>query len=75
MSPSDEKHDNEKRRDVQEVLDEKRPASELSAEPVDGDEALRLVGAERTVQFSQEYNLRLRRKLVCSPFTAIHVYL
>lgn len=32
---------------------------------VDGDEALRLVGAVRTTQFSEEYNLKLRRKLVC----------
>lgn len=30
----------------------------------DGDEALRLIGAERTAQFSEEYNLKLRRKLV-----------
>ncbi|CAK5275567.1 unnamed protein product [Mycena citricolor] len=29
----------------------------------DGDEALRLVGAVRTTQFSEEYNLKLRRKL------------
>lgn len=31
----------------------------------EGDEALRLIGAERAVQFSEQYNLRLRRKLVC----------
>ena len=31
---------------------------------LDGDEALKLVGTERTVQFSEEYNRRLRRKLV-----------
>ncbi|KAF8076307.1 MFS general substrate transporter [Lyophyllum atratum] len=29
----------------------------------EGDEALRLIGAERTVQFSEEYNRKLRRKL------------
>lgn len=29
-----------------------------------GDEALRLIGAERTAQFSNEYNLQLRKKLV-----------
>ena len=29
-----------------------------------GDEALKLVGAERTEEFSEEYNLKLRRKLV-----------
>ena len=31
----------------------------------DGDEALKLVGKERTQQFSEEYNRKLRRKLVC----------
>ncbi|KAJ7744518.1 MFS general substrate transporter [Mycena maculata] len=30
---------------------------------VDGDEALRLVGTVRTAQFSEEYNLKLRRKM------------
>ena len=30
----------------------------------DGDEALKLVGREREAQFSEEYNLKLRRKLV-----------
>ena len=30
----------------------------------DGDEALKLVGRERTAQFSDEYNRKLRRKLV-----------
>jgi ACS family allantoate permease-like MFS transporter len=32
-----------------------------------GDEALKLVGAERKEQFSEEYNLRLRKKLVHLP--------
>ncbi|KAI1792940.1 MFS general substrate transporter [Ganoderma leucocontextum] len=32
-------------------------------ESTDGDEALRLVGKERTAQFSEEYNRKLRRKL------------
>lgn len=32
--------------------------------PSDGDEALKLVGKERTVHFSEEYNAKLRRKLV-----------
>jgi len=32
-----------------------------------GDEALKLVGAERKQQFSEEYNLKLRRKLVRLP--------
>jgi hypothetical protein len=30
----------------------------------DMDEAMRLVGAERTAVFSEEYNAKLRRKLV-----------
>lgn len=30
----------------------------------EGDEALRLIGVERTAQFSEEYNRKLRRKLV-----------
>lgn len=33
-------------------------------ESTDGDEALHLVGKERTAQFSEECNKRLRRKLV-----------
>ncbi len=33
-------------------------------ESTDGDEALRLVGKERTAQFGEEYNGKLRRKLV-----------
>ena len=33
----------------------------------DGDEALKLVGRERETQFSEEYNAKIRRKLVC-PF-------
>lgn len=33
-------------------------------ESTEGDEALKLVGRERTAQFSEEYNRRLRRKLV-----------
>lgn len=46
-------------------LDEK-----FSVDLSDGDEALRLIGVERTSQFSEEYNAKLRRKLVGirSPF-------
>lgn len=33
-------------------------------ESTEGDEALKLVGRERTAQFSEEYNRGLRRKLV-----------
>lgn len=48
--------------------DEKR--SQLDEEVVsvvdtsEGDEALELVGRERTAQFTEEYNKKLRRKLV-----------
>ncbi|KAK7061654.1 MFS general substrate transporter [Favolaschia claudopus] len=35
----------------------------VTIESQDGDEALRLVGTARTTQFSEEYNLKLRRKL------------
>lgn len=53
-------HEFEKQDDVRETsLDEK-----LSLDIQDGDEALRLIGAERTAQFSEEYNAKLRRKLV-----------
>ena len=48
-------------------VDEKRvvDAEALSVDDtIHGDEALELVGRERTEQFSEEYNLRLRRKLV-----------
>ena len=34
----------------------------------EGDEALKLVGRERTAEFSAEYNKKLRRKLVCLCF-------
>ena len=54
-------------------IDEKRTvdAEVLSVnETLDGDEALELVGRERTQQFSEEYNRRLRRKLVSGYFMA-----
>ncbi|KAI0637783.1 MFS general substrate transporter [Trametes polyzona] len=35
------------------------------AETAEGDEALKLVGRERTAEFTEEYNKRLRRKLDC----------
>ena len=41
-------------------------AATVLTDSVDGDEALQLVGKERTAQFSEEYNRRLRRKLVCN---------
>lgn len=39
-----------------------------SFNPTDGDEALRLIGVERTTEFTEEYNRKLRRKLVHSQF-------
>lgn len=48
-------------------LDEHHEKTDIESESLDasqGDEALRLVGAERSAQFSEEYNLRLRKKLV-----------
>ncbi|KAL5527492.1 hypothetical protein ACEPAG_6283 [Sanghuangporus baumii] len=53
---------------VDSPLDEKTPTIEVSSEEAsinvrDGDEALELVGMRRTAQFSEEYNLKLRRKL------------
>ena len=35
-----------------------------AADSADEDEALKLVGRERTAQFSEEYNRKLRKKLV-----------
>ncbi len=47
--------------------DEEKDAYDVTvsvADSVEGDEALKLVGRERTNQFSEEYNRKLRRKLV-----------
>ena len=41
-----------------------KPASKNSLDLSVGDEALKLVGARRIAEFSEEYNLKLRRKLV-----------
>lgn len=49
------------------IVDEKRAVDSDTVSFVDtlnGDEALQLVGRERTAEFSEEYNKRLRRKLV-----------
>ena len=56
------------------VVDEKQAETlEIAsiADSVEGDEALHLVGRERTVQFSEEYNKRLRRKLVSRTRSAV----
>ncbi|KAJ7095307.1 MFS general substrate transporter [Mycena belliarum] len=47
--------------DVVEVRDEKVGTATVNS--VEGDEALRLVGTVRSAEFSEEYNLKLRRKL------------
>ena len=49
--------------DEEKAFDATATVSEV-VESSDGDEALRLVGRERTAQFSDEYNRKLRRKLV-----------
>lgn len=50
--------------------DEKRSQVEddvvSTVDSYEGDEALKLVGRERTAEFSEEYNRKLRRKLVRS---------
>lgn len=61
-----------KRADTTNSLDEKGSADEkhletatvVSVDSKDADAALELVGTQRTKQFSEEYNLKLRRKLV-----------
>jgi hypothetical protein len=53
----------EKRSLDAEARDEK-VADTVTINSVEGDEALRLVGTARTAQFSEEYNRKLRRKLV-----------
>ena len=53
----------------QESIDEKKLENNVETAVLDateGDEALLIVGAERTVEFSEEFNLKLRRKLVSS---------
>lgn len=51
-------------------VDEKKDVSVTESVVVDtqdGDEALALVGRDRQAHFSDEYNRRLRRKLVSNP--------
>ena len=43
---------------------EKRPPSEVNYDLEGGDEALHLVGAQRMTEYTEEFNLKLRRKLV-----------
>jgi hypothetical protein len=61
--------DNEKadvsldRRSLDEKID---TSSDGSIDLRHGDEALQLIDAEKVIKFSEEYNLKLRRKLVSS---------
>ncbi len=62
-SATDEKvFDDEKRGTIEQT------ATVTSFDSKDADEALQLVGTSRTQNFSEEYNLKLRRKLVCISF-------
>lgn len=54
----------DKKRSSAEVVDEKHPEQVDVISVRDGDEALKLVGMERTAEFSEEFNRKLRRKLV-----------
>ncbi|KIJ56724.1 hypothetical protein M422DRAFT_72881 [Sphaerobolus stellatus SS14] len=58
-----EKLSTENEKDAVSVIEEKGTPSEQSFDISDGDEALHLVGAQRTAHFSEEYNRKLRRKL------------
>jgi hypothetical protein len=55
------------------VVSEKASSTHNSEAISQGDEALKLVGAHRTTVYSDEYNNKLRRKIVClvpcSPFS------
>lgn len=57
-------------------IDEKRPeiVDVLSINSEDADEALELVGSQRTQQFSEEYNNKLRRKLVSLLYNRINTF-
>lgn len=54
-------------RDIIEDLEEKKgvEVDVIEVDLRDRDEALKLVGLERTAEFSEEYYKKLRRKLVC----------
>jgi ACS family allantoate permease-like MFS transporter len=52
----------EKSSQLQDTYDEKLELDSIDAS--NGDEALQLVGSQATEHFSEEYNRKLRRKLV-----------
>ncbi len=47
-----------------EKVENTETSSDGSIDLRNGDEALRIIDAEKVAKFSEEYNLRLRRKLV-----------
>lgn len=65
-SPQDKKTVNTTNKEQGEKDDEKFVEMKIavSYDESDMDEAMMLVGAERTTEFSEEYNAKLRRKLV-----------
>lgn len=69
MTANEQSHDTDEKREGQVTVDVKSAAVDdrADAESLDalhGDEALKLVGTWRRAEFSDEYNRRLRRKLV-----------
>jgi hypothetical protein len=52
------------RLDADEKISRPGSEAEFSLNAKDGDEALQLVGTLRSVHFSEEYNKKLRRKIV-----------
>lgn len=57
------------RKSVDEKVENVEIPGDSSVDFRHGDEALKLIDAENAVKFSEEYNLRLRRKLVCPIFS------
>ena len=70
VSHIEESRQSDEKADSGSPIDEKSPSVEVATDEAsldvrDGDEALELVGMRRTGQFSEEYFLKLRGKLVC----------
>ena len=67
-----EKNESVKDEKTSSLVDSKQVET-ISVDSIDSrdvDEALELVGMRRTAEFSEEYNKKLRRKLVC-PMTIV----
>ena len=72
MTVSAKSHNMDEKKEDQAVVNVKSAAVDDRADSesldvLNGDEALKLVGTWRRAEFSDEYNRRLRRKLVSSP--------